>query len=198
VPGISTLDQWIQFQCVNLFGNATGGGIDASKINNKYHGWHMSTTNVFHVNSQYDPWRALSVASDVNGTDPANNLTKTVPAANTTLANGKFFGFVVSGGTHCSDFEYNITLANSSTLVPGTHGADVVEAHELFASALSTWLPAYTKFAATPTSTINTMTATSTSTATATRSSNNSVSSTSIWIGTWALTGLALSIAIWA
>lgn len=158
----------------------------------------MSTTNVFHVNSQYDPWRALSVASDVNGTDPANNLTKTVPAANAAPANGNFFGFVVSGGTHCSDFDYNITLANSSIVVPGTHDADVLEAHELFASALSTWLPAYTKFAATATNTINTMTATSTSTTTATGSPKNSASTSSIWMGMWVLTGLALSMAIWA
>ena len=109
--------------------------------------------------------------------------------------NGAYFGFVVSNGTHCSDFEYDITVANSSTIVPGSHYADVIEAHELFASALSTWLPAYTKFVATPTSTINTVTATSTNTAITTAAKNNAPSMT-IWAGIWTLTGLALIIAI--
>jgi hypothetical protein len=171
VPAINDRTFWINSQCVPLFGNFTSKGVDAKPMNEKYGGWKMTTSNTFHINSQYDPWRGLSVSSDVDPSSPGNNFTTSpIPAVNAVLPQGQIFGMEVANGVHCSDFEYNVTMSKTKWR-EGSHLADVVEAHRVFGEALGSWLPAYTKFEAVATSTIVTATATGVSGATATAKS---------------------------
>jgi len=197
---------WIQDNCISNYGNRTAGGPDVTNINNKYHGWHMSTTNVLFVNGQYDPWRALSVASDVNPAEPGNTLTTAIPAAGKALPNGTLFGYMVQNGLHCSDLSYNLTAVQTNTTVPGSVDESANEAHELFASALSVWLPAYTTFAVTNQTAINTESATASGAATSTVTSTTASSPTNkscatreiILGGAWALVVVALGMALLA
>jgi hypothetical protein len=198
IPGFVDVASWIQDNCISNYGNSTAGGPDVTKLNNKYHGWHMSTTNVFFVNGQYDPWRALSVASDINPTEPGNTLTTTIPAAGAALPNGTVFGYTVQNGVHCSDLYYNLTAVQTNTTLPGSVDESANVAHELFASALSSWLPAYTKFAATNQAPINTASATSSNTANSSPTAKSSATRESMLRGAWALTVLALGIAFLA
>jgi hypothetical protein len=206
IPGFLDVATWIQENCVANFGNRTAAGPDVSTINNKYRGWHMSTTNVLFVNGQYDPWRALSVASDIDTATPGNAMTTTIPAAGKALPAGTVFGFIIKNGLHVSDLSYDLSAAQSNTSLPGSVDESANEAHELFASALSSWLPAYTKFAAA--NVINTSlytgsytptaTGTSSSTSTSTPGAKSGATRESIVMSAWALTILALGMAFLA
>lgn len=135
--------------CVSNFGQTTARDTDTDKINTKYHGWRpLNATNIFFVNSQYDPWRALSVASDIDASSPNNAFTTDIPASGQTPANGAYFGYLVQDGIHCSDLIYNMTAVATNTTTEDSYDVSAAEAHEIFASALSTWLPAFTPFAA--------------------------------------------------
>jgi hypothetical protein len=158
----------------------------------------MSTTNVLFVNGQYDPWRALSVASDINPAEPGNTFTTTIPAPGKALPNGTVFGFMVQNGLHCSDLSYNLTAAQTNTTLPGSVDESANEAHELFASALSSWLPAYTKFAAANQTAINTASATASGTAASSPTNKSSATRESIlWVAR-SLTLLTLAISFLA
>jgi hypothetical protein len=148
IPSFVNLTSWVQDYCVAQFGRKVAAGPDTDKINNKYHGWHIQASNVFYVNGQYDPWRALSVASDVDKTSPGNVLTTKIPAPGAMLANNTKFGYVVQNGLHCSDLSYNMTAVQAHETVKGGFDDSANEAHELFASALEVWLPAFKKGAA--------------------------------------------------
>jgi len=171
----------------------------------------MSPTNVLFVNGEYDPWRALSVASDVDPTSPGNTMTTAIPAAGKALPAGTYFGFLIKNGLHVSDLSYDLEAAQSNTSIPGSVDESANEAHELFATALSSWLPAYTKFAVTNQSVINTSLYTGSYTPTATVFGNPGSSSTStptpsakssgtrgVLMGARALTVLALGMAFLA
>jgi hypothetical protein len=198
VPAFVNVSSWIQDNCVSNFGSRTANGPDVSTINNKYHGWHLSTSNVLFVNGQYDPWRALSVASDIDTAEPGIKLTTTIPASGTTLPNGTVFGYIVKNGLHCSDLSYNFSAVQNNSTIPSSYDVSANEAHELFASALSSWLPAYTKFAATPTTAINTATAPPTSTATSSSTGKSGAAREGVLSGGWALMVFALGIAFLA
>jgi hypothetical protein len=192
IPGFVDVSSWIQDNCISNYGNSAAGGPDVANLNNKYHGWHMSTTNVLFINGQDDPWRALSVASDINPAEPGNTFTTTIPAPGATLPNGTVFGYIIPNGVHCSDLDYNLTAVQTNTTVPGSVDENANVAHELFASALSSWLPAYTKFAA-----VN-QTAAHTASATSTPSAKSSARRESMLRSVWALTVLALGMAFLA
>ncbi len=206
IPGFVDVATWIQDTCVSNFGSRTANGPDVSKINNKYKGWHMSTTNVLFVNGEDDPWRALSVASDVDPSSPGNTITTTIPAAGKALPNGTVFGFLIKNGLHVSDLTYDLAAVQSNTSLPGSVDDSANEAHELFASALSVWLPAYTKFPAANQSAINTglytalytPTSTGTSTSTSSPTAKNSAMRETTVMGAWALTILALGMSFLA
>lgn len=208
IPGFLDVPTCIQENCVVNFGNRTAGGPDVSIINNKYHGWHMSTTNVLFVNGEYDPWRALSVASDIDPAIPGNTMTTIIPAAGKALPAGTVFGFIIKNGLHASDLTYNLSAAQSNTSLPGSVDESANEAHELFATALSSWLPSYTKFAVANESIINTSlyttsytpTATGTlaSTSTSTSSAKSDATREKIVMVAWVLTILALGMVFWA
>jgi hypothetical protein len=148
IPAFVNITTWVQDYCVAQFGRKVAAGPDIDKTNNKYHGWHIQASNVFYVNGQYDPWRALSVASDVDKTSPGNILTTKTPAANSLLANNTKFGYVVQNGLHCSDLSYNMTAVQAHETIKGGFDESANEAHELFASALEVWLPAFKNSAA--------------------------------------------------
>jgi hypothetical protein len=150
----------------------------------------MSTTNVLFVNGQYDPWRALSIAADVDPAEPGNIITTTIPAAGEALPKGTVFGYVVQNGLHSSDFNYSRAASLTNTTILGGIEESVNGAHELFASALSSWLPAYTKFAPTnPTST-----STATGTATSSPTTKSSASREIMLWSAWALMALSLGL----
>jgi hypothetical protein len=69
----------------------------------------MSTTNVLFVNRQYDLWRALSVALDINLAELGNTFTTTIPAAGAALPNKTMFRYIVQNGVYCLDLYYNLT-----------------------------------------------------------------------------------------
>jgi hypothetical protein len=163
----------------------------------------MSTTNVLYVNGQYDPWLALSVASDVNPAEPGNIFTTTIPAAGKALPNGTVFDYMIQNGLHCSDLYYNLTAVQTNTTVSGSVDESANEAHELFASALSVWLPDYTRFAVANQTAINTASAMASGAATSTATSTTTLPPTdescatreTMLRGAWALAVLALGMA---
>lgn len=142
VPGFDTVASSIR-GCVKAFGSTVKNGPNPTALLKKYSGWSMNPTNVFSTNGQYDPWRALSVASDVSPSFPHRNLTTTIPKPNTPPPNGEIFGMIIANGSHANDFDFNSTDSSDK----GTeHRMDVNAAHGLLVAALSSWLPAYTTY----------------------------------------------------
>jgi hypothetical protein len=58
------------------------------------------------------------------------------------------FGYTIKNGLHTSDLNFNLTAVKTNSTDSRTSDAEAGKAHEIFASALSVWLPAYTPFAA--------------------------------------------------
>lgn len=153
---------------------ASGPTANGALTNKKYSGWLSNTTNVFYTNGEYDPWRALSIASDISAASPARQLTQFIPPANKLAPNGQVFGYVIPKGMHGSDLSYNLSaVATNASQDTVANNANV--AHEIFASALSSWLPAYTKFPVAMSTTNLTVAGTITATGTASRSTTTSV-----------------------
>lgn len=93
---------------------------------------------------------STTAASSANASayTSANASGFVIPAPNTLPANGTVFGFLVEDGLHTSDLNYDLAAVRANTTVPGRNQLSAHRAHEIFASALSLWLPAYTPFAA--------------------------------------------------
>lgn len=105
----------------------------------------MNPSNVFWVDGELDPWRAVTPNS-IEATAPKRQNTQNVPANGQVPAGGSFFGYVVEGGFHCPDLG-NVAMKNSTMPVdpqgdPAV-GGDV--AHTLFINALHEWLPVFQK-----------------------------------------------------
>src|SRR5450432_2880151 len=149
VPGFTNATEQIQNR-VATFGPSAAGGPNTAKGNQQFGGWHLQTTNVFHTNGEYDPWRALSIASDISPSQPNNILTTQIPPANSLSPNGTIFGMVIKNGLHGSDINsYNVTAIWANvTLAKDSFDRSAYEAHGVFVKALDVWLPAYKPFKA--------------------------------------------------
>ncbi|KAG9004238.1 hypothetical protein FRB94_002594 [Tulasnella sp. JGI-2019a] len=76
-------------------------------FNDKYGGWSTNTTNVFYANGKKDPWRAVTVSSDLN----PQASTPSRPIA------------VADGGFHCSDLVMQAGQADASVGAVQTLGS---------------------------------------------------------------------------
>lgn len=134
--------------CKRWFGNAVSNGPNLDPINVRYGGWNMNPSNVLFTDGEIDPWRGLALNS-IDSLAPKRPSTTVIPSSGNTPPGERnpFFGFVVSGGSHCSDLGTHVGtgLSNTSTTsFPGyVPAADV--AHQLFKDALNVWLPAFKK-----------------------------------------------------
>lgn len=186
VPGFVDVDYVIAAHCTPQFGSRYSTGPDGDAINAKYSGWYANVTNVYNSAGQYDPWRALSVASNVSSTVPGRRISESIPSSEDFPANGDIFGHVIVNGLHCSDLSYNVLslqtgLGNDTNVTGNTDDSaipDATLAHELFASALSLWLPNFTSGEARATTTLSTS-PTTTSTGTQTVQTGGGVTGTS-------------------
>ncbi|KAF4626557.1 hypothetical protein G7Y89_g11601 [Cudoniella acicularis] len=150
IPGFVDVDYWIATRCVAAYGQAVAAGPNSDPINKKYGGWNMNPTNTLFTNGEFDNWRALSVASDVDASTPGRKLSTTIPSAGQSLPNGQVFAYTITNGSHATeeiDFNHAGQLPANST-----EAESVNEAGNLLISALSSWLPAFTPFNATSTS----------------------------------------------
>lgn len=117
--------------CIEFFGSAVMDGPDFEPLNKRYGGWNMTTSNVLWVDGELDPWRAITPGS-MTDDSPKRPNTQVVPKSGEVLTGGTYFGMVVEGAFHCPDLGYDWSERG-------------LEAHELFKSALMTWLPAFVK-----------------------------------------------------
>ncbi|KAF4636885.1 hypothetical protein G7Y89_g1202 [Cudoniella acicularis] len=166
---------WNMASCNTSFGATSSSGPNTTALLTKYKGWSMNPTNILSINGKYDPWRALSVASTVDASTPNRNLTTAIPTANSPSPNGEIFGMVIANGSHANDFWYNATFMTDTA-----QNKDIIAAHNLFESALSSWLPAYTTFVPAPTSA---PTAAAAATATATQTKKSAAGRTNVKLG---------------
>ncbi|KAL7274978.1 hypothetical protein RUND412_002091 [Rhizina undulata] len=146
IPMFISVDYAIR-QCEFYFGPAVSTGPNIEPIDQKYGGWNMNPTNAFFTTGQYDPWRAVSLNS-VEENSPKRVATSTIPAAGELPADGHNFGYVLKNGLHGSDMNYNPVLNATAARNSDRIGFDWNEAaiaHELFAQALTAWLPAFTR-----------------------------------------------------
>ena len=123
-----------------------------------------------------------------------NKLTTTIPPPNTVPGNGTVFDFVVKGGLHTSDLNYNLTAVQTNTTVPGSNQLSANQAHEIFASALSSWLPAYTQFAASPVANATATVVATTPTPTHSFVTVSGAATQRLWKGTWVLLAIGLGM----
>ncbi|KAJ2979008.1 hypothetical protein NQ176_g3502 [Zarea fungicola] len=104
----------------------------------KMGGWSMTASNVMFTNGEFDPWRAFSVASQVEMA-PKRNVVQTVPKCNEISPQGDVFGLTYLGAVHAEDMTQD--SFSTATLVGGK--SPQKQGLQLFLEAWNVWAPCF-------------------------------------------------------
>ncbi|KAG8926149.1 hypothetical protein FRC02_009178 [Tulasnella sp. 418] len=96
------------------FGISAGAAVNNTAFNNKYGGWDIKTKNVFFANGKLDPWRGVTLSSDLH--NRKSNSTQPI--------------VVADGGFHCSDL----------SMQQGDYDDSVKTVQDLGAAYTNLWL----------------------------------------------------------
>ncbi|KAF3935126.1 hypothetical protein ABW20_dc0101608 [Dactylellina cionopaga] len=173
LPSFINTTQQIE-QCIETFGESdqvSWAGPNVDPINQKYQGWYVELSNTLWTNGEFDPWRALSVASEEADAPTNDTGTTSIPKCGTTFPTGTQLRYIIQDGYHGSEFAEDIvqgsadvggldglnptatigvitatitrakTATNPATSIPVL---DASNAQSLWFSALSSWLPCTT------------------------------------------------------
>ncbi|KAJ6257309.1 hypothetical protein Dda_8198 [Drechslerella dactyloides] len=165
LPVFVDMQQQIDY-CISTYGlsdRVTRNGPDVTHINEKYSGWNIELPNVIWVHGEFDPWRALSIASP---DAPEHKATTNIPKCGDTFSVGTQLQWIIRDGHHGSDLaeaiRFNtplpsVTLTTATKPAPATTSRpkstvviDALNAQNLWMSAMGSWI-ACTTLAWTPT-----------------------------------------------
>lgn len=125
-----------QKTCRDQFSNDPHGLLpdspQADQLNKELGGWSIRPSNTFWTGGDLDPWKPLTVFSQLPGA-PNVQVTQDIPKCGVSPGKNTVFGQVIRGGAHAYD-QSQIGYKD----VP-----DAAAARLLFHQALKEWLPCF-------------------------------------------------------